>query len=473
MGKAKELRKRPNAKKDAQKAVGKIFGDPTGKKTEAELEEEFNKKVELWCGRIIRGVFMSYSLFGALASAVEWATRPDMPPLVPIGGGDDLAGVNAIVTGGCGGMGLELTRGLAMRGANVVAGCRAPKPPLPDDADADFGSSSGDELLDSLLDPTTIEGIPEGSVRGSAVRHELDLEDFSSVRAFATKALAEHEGKVDVLIHAAGSMRACENTTDGFESATQVNYLSPVLLNRLVTPRLADRAGSSFKPLGNARVVHVTCSSAASMGGKGADADGVLLASDGVKPRKKGCDPGSRYADSKILLERHARVLARKFDKKNVLVAAVDPGDMLTDYVLKANWRRGGMRYHPAAIVSWAVGKASTAAFGPHGFGSFTKRQPERGAAAVAHVAVGDVFRNVAGTGAGGRVFSDRAGAFTRATGCAREVEHECGVVREPGPKRSEDARVHEAKALKRDETDSEVWKMTSKVLAPWSGELE
>ena len=45
-GKAKELRKRPNAKKDAQKAVGKIFGDPTGKKTEAELEEEFNKKVE-------------------------------------------------------------------------------------------------------------------------------------------------------------------------------------------------------------------------------------------------------------------------------------------------------------------------------------------------------------------------------------------------------------------------------------------
>ena len=95
-----------------------------------------------------------------------------------------------------------------------------------------------------------------------------------------------------------------------------------------------------------------------------------------VKPRKKGCDPGSRYADSKILLERHARVLARKFDKKNVLVAAVDPGDMLTDYVLKANWRRGGMRYHPAAIVSWAVGKASTAAFGPHGFGSFTKRQP-------------------------------------------------------------------------------------------------
>ena len=164
-------------------------------------------------------------------------------------------------------------------------------------------------------------------------------------------------------------------------------------------PRLADRAGSSFKPLGNARIVHVTCSSAVSMGGKGADADGVLLASDGVKPRKKGCDPGSRYADSKILLERHTRVLARKFDKKNVLVAAVDPGDMLTDYVLKANWRRSGMRYHPAAIVSWAVGKMSTTAFGPHGFGSFTKRQPERGAAAVAHVAVGDVFRNVVGTG--------------------------------------------------------------------------
>ena len=45
MGKAKELRKRPNAKAKASKDVGKIFGDPTGKKTEAELEEEFNKKV--------------------------------------------------------------------------------------------------------------------------------------------------------------------------------------------------------------------------------------------------------------------------------------------------------------------------------------------------------------------------------------------------------------------------------------------
>ena len=29
---------------EASKDVGKIFGDPTGKKTEAELEEEFNKK---------------------------------------------------------------------------------------------------------------------------------------------------------------------------------------------------------------------------------------------------------------------------------------------------------------------------------------------------------------------------------------------------------------------------------------------
>ena len=404
MGKAKELRKRLNAKKDAQKAVGKIFGDPTGKKTEAELEEEFNKKVELWCGRIIRGVFMSYSLFGALASAFEWATRPDMPPLVPIGGGDDLAGVNAIVTGGCGGMGLELTRGLAMRGANVVAGCRAPKPPLPADADADSGSSSGDALLDSLMYPMTIEGIPEGSVRGSAVRHELDLEDFSSVRTFAAKALAEHEGKVDVLIHAAGSMRACENTTNGFESATQVNYLSPVLLNRLVAPRLAERAGSTSPPLGNARVVHVTCSSAASMGGKGADADGVLLASDGVKPRKKGCDPGSRYADSKILLERHARSLARMFDKKNVFVAAVDPGDMLTDYVLKANWRRGGMRY-PRVIVSWAVVGVRRRWARVR----FVHEAPaERGAAAVAHVAVGDVFGNVAGTA--GAVESSRTG---------------------------------------------------------------
>jgi len=480
MGKAKELRKRPNAKAKASKDVGKIFGDPTGKKTEAELEEEFNKKVELWCGRLVRGAFISYNMFGVIASGIEWATRPDMPPLVPIGHGDDLAGVNAVVTGGCGGMGLEITRGLASRGANVVAGCRTPKPPLPDDADSSFGTSSDDDddaLLDSLLDPMVIDGIPEGSVSGVATRHELDLESFSSVRSFASKALAEHNGQIDLLIHAAGTMRACENTTDGFELATQVNYLSPVLLNRLVLPKLAERAakakGDAESVLGNTRVVHVTCKSAAALGGKAADADGVLLASDGVQPKKKGCAPAARYGDSKILIERHTRVLARKFDGKGVLVSAVDPGDMLTDYAFKANWSKGGMRYHPAAIVSWAVGKMSTSFLGPHGFGSFTKRQPSHGASAVTHVAVSDVFRDIAGQGKGGQTFSDVAGAFTRETGCKREFADECGAVKPPGPKRSEDARAHEARMRTRDEMDAEVWKMTSKVLAPWSEELK
>jgi hypothetical protein len=45
--------------------------------------------------------------------------------------------------------------------------------------------------------------------------------------------------------------------------------------------------------------------------------------------------------------------------------------------------------------------------------------------------------------------------------------------VKPPGPKRSEDARAHEARMRVRDEMDAEVWKMTSKVLAPWSEELK
>jgi hypothetical protein len=91
----------------------------------------------------------------------------------------------------------------------------------------------------------------------------------------------------------------------------------------------------------------------------------------------------------------------------------------------------------------------------------------------VTHVAVSDVFRDIAGQGKGGQTFSDVAGAFTRETGCKREFADECGAVKPPGPKRSEDARAHEARMRVRDEMDAEVWKMTSKVLAPWSEELK
>jgi NAD(P)-dependent dehydrogenase (short-subunit alcohol dehydrogenase family) len=38
----------------------------------------------------------------------------------------DLSGTNAVITGGCSGIGLETARMLASRGATVVVGCRPP-----------------------------------------------------------------------------------------------------------------------------------------------------------------------------------------------------------------------------------------------------------------------------------------------------------------------------------------------------------
>ena len=241
-------------------------------------------------------------------------------------------------------MGLESPAVWRMRGANVVAGCRAPKPPLPDDADADFGSSSGDELR--IPDPTTIEGIPEGSVRGSAVRHELDLEDLpaSGLRRLP----AEHEGKVDVPIHAAGSMRAREHhgrvrVRDAGELPVARAAQPPRRAaawrsgrgrrRRWVTPGSSTSPARPPRPWAERRGTRTACCSLP-----------ATASSRGRRDATRG--RGTRYAHPG---RSGTPAYSSQVRQEERAVAAVDPGDMLTDYVLKANWRReSGMRYHPA-----------------------------------------------------------------------------------------------------------------------------
>lgn len=64
----------------------------------------------------------------------------------------------------------------------------------------------------------------------------LDLESFSSVREFAK--LVKNEGfRIKGIIHNAGTMPGeLRITEDGYESATQTNFLSPVLLTELLLP---------------------------------------------------------------------------------------------------------------------------------------------------------------------------------------------------------------------------------------------
>jgi len=421
----------PSAKRDkGRKRVGKTQQD------ELDDDDAAEKQCADWIGRIVRFGFMAYSLLGVFRGAHEWATRPTtLPPSIQVDA-IDLRGVNAIVTGGCGGLGRETAAMLASRGARVVVGCRRS-----DRGVIDLGAGGG----------------------FSAVALPLDLGSFASTRAFASAVVREEffDGdwsSIDVLVHNAATSTACANTTDAFESSLQINYLAPVLLNRLLLPAMKSSARG-------ARVTHVSCV-AASASRVGAEAIRKAARGGGAHPKR--CAPAGSYAASKRLLERHAVVMSSKFHAKHGIQSfVVDPGATLTNFNVKGNVLASATRIHPAAVVSWMLGKVSVAVFGPHGFTKFFTRSVEHSAAAVAHVAAHDALRGVSG-----RTYSDVRGAFTAATGCAKADAADCGWARprEPRPRKLDAAA--EERQRERDRVDAEIWKETSRLLAPWSEPL-
>lgn len=74
----------------------------------------------------------------------------------------------------------------------------------------------------------------------------LDLESFASVKAFARDIIVRG-WTVKALIHNAGTMPSDVRVTDdGFESATQTNFMSPVLLTELLADRLCPGGSVVF-----------------------------------------------------------------------------------------------------------------------------------------------------------------------------------------------------------------------------------
>jgi NAD(P)-dependent dehydrogenase (short-subunit alcohol dehydrogenase family) len=130
-----------------------------------------------------------------------------------------------LVTGATSGIGLETARQLARMGAHVVLGVRDP--------------ARGAEVARRIA-----------ATGGTAEVLEIDLASFDSVRAAAAAFTASHAG-LDVLVNNAGiALPRREVSRDGHELVWQTNFLSHVLLTRLLLPVL--RKGS--KP----RVVNVS-----------------------------------------------------------------------------------------------------------------------------------------------------------------------------------------------------------------------
>lgn len=126
----------------------------------------------------------------------------------------DQTGRFVVITGANSGIGLEATRQLAERGAEVVMACRS--------------ESKARAARESL-------GSPRVSVAS------LDLADQSSITRFAAE-MNEKGRKIDVLVNNAGVMALDESrTVDGYETQFGVNHLGHFALTARLFPLLAER----------------------------------------------------------------------------------------------------------------------------------------------------------------------------------------------------------------------------------------
>lgn len=139
----------------------------------------------------------------------------------------DQRGRVAVVTGANAGLGREVARALARRGATVVMAAR----------DQDKARDARDAITAEV--PAAVLEL-----------RTLDLASLDSVRACADGIAADH-GRIDVLVNNAGVMGVPQQATeDGFELQLGVNHLGHFVLTRRLLPALLAAPA--------ARVVSVT-----------------------------------------------------------------------------------------------------------------------------------------------------------------------------------------------------------------------
>jgi NAD(P)-dependent dehydrogenase (short-subunit alcohol dehydrogenase family) len=213
------------------------------------------------------------SLFGPLSTAEE------------VTAGLSLAGTTAVVTGCTTGIGYEVMRALALRGAHVVG--------------------TGRKIEDARR---ACE-----NVRGSATPLALDLADFPSVVACANEIQALNVS-VDMLILNAGILLVDLQQVNGVEKHFVVNHLGHfILANRLLDRVLAARQG---------RVVVVGS-------GNHRDAPPGGIQFDDLS----GKGWSNRYHHSKLANGLFSLALARKLRGTRATSNCVTPGPTLTDMV--------------------------------------------------------------------------------------------------------------------------------------------
>lgn len=381
MGKADALRRRALAKDQDGQAEGEVL---TEEEQEEKEEKELEDACEKWCGRGISLCVAVPMFFNFITALWELVTRPAMHVQIV-----DLAGQSAVISGGCGDMGMELGLMLLEAGASVLLGCK--------------NESVGQATVSKLLDRLPVDLQDSATLEAWA----LPLDSFDSVHAFAERYQAKDPAtgrsrELHMLVHAAGTTKACSKTSDELEWALQVNYLAPFLLTELLLPALRHSSPS--------RNVFVTSPEIETAAVDVADLQG----------KKNGCDPVKQYANAKQMLVMTSSQLQDNLQSspgsQGVTSNAVNPGTVDSSFHSKdVPTARRSMAIGPMKIFAWLFSGVRTWVT------AATRRSISHGAKAIYHVTTSPAL-----DGVGGQVYSDTAGAFMD---CGRASPADCGRV--------------------------------------------
>ncbi|KAJ2778867.1 hypothetical protein H4R18_004354 [Coemansia javaensis] len=211
-----------------------------------------------------------------------------------------------IVTGANRGIGYATAAGLAALGAQVV-----------------LAGHEGSDAFGDAMERLVLE---TGCARDQLSYMPLDLRSLDSVRAFAAAWALQPDPALHGLINNAGIAGAPGLSPDGFELCFQINYLSMLLLTRLLLRHLAparDAAGRAVP----ARVVCV--SSSAHLFTLGLPTDERYLRTPGTGFFSL------RYGESKLCVNSFVRQLARRLraeGRDDIEAFAVHPGSTASGF---------------------------------------------------------------------------------------------------------------------------------------------
>ncbi|KAL4354235.1 hypothetical protein GQ457_06G007670 [Hibiscus cannabinus] len=206
--------------------------------------------------------------------------------------------LTAIITGGAGGIGLETSRVLALRGVHVIIGARNLE-----------AANEAKRTILADIDTARVDVL------------ELDLCSIKSIRAFADKFIALNL-PLNILINNAGIMFCpFQLSQDGIEAQFATNHIGHFLLTEL----LLDKMKSTVKSSGvQGRIVNLS-----SIAHTHCYKDGIRFAKLNAK---QGYNDKRAYGQSKLANILHANELSRRLQEEgvNITVNSVHPGLIMT-----------------------------------------------------------------------------------------------------------------------------------------------